>query len=221
MLWLIVTHTFKRNELKLAEWSKWTCITLWSCFCRVLTSNWKVSTGSSPQSFIIFIKKIQNFVIILYIEDIETNLPIGKRVLYEILKRLFQKFVSTFNLCVCFYLLHFVSLFNELCRGFLSHIHLRIMDQGWQTGPNESVLHFEVVFVIFWQQIGKLVERVLYTFSLILLSYKKFRPKFVHWRHWNKPSIWGAYLVCIYMNIWKDCWQNSVWVFHLCVCVDL
>ena len=75
----------------------------------MLTSNWKVSTGCSPQSFITFIQTTQNFVIILYIEDIETNLPIGKltlRVLYEILKRLFQKFVSTFNLCVCFYLLH-------------------------------------------------------------------------------------------------------------------
>ena len=44
-------------------------------FCRVLTSNWKVSTGRSPQSFITFIQTTQNFVIILYIEDIETNLP--------------------------------------------------------------------------------------------------------------------------------------------------
>ena len=75
----------------------------------MLTSNWKVSTGCSPQSFITFIQTTQNFVIILYIEHIETNLPIGKhtlRVWYEILKRLFQKFVSTFNLCVCFHLLH-------------------------------------------------------------------------------------------------------------------
>ena len=95
----------------------------------MLTSNWKVSTGCSPQSFITFIQTTQNFVIILYIEHIETNLPIGKhtlRVLYEILKRLFQKFVSTFNLCVCFYLLHFVSLFNNLCCGALSRKHLRV-----------------------------------------------------------------------------------------------
>ena len=48
------------------------------------------------------------------------------------------------------------------------------MDQGWQTGPNASALHFEVVFVILWQQIGKLVLLVLYTFSLILLNYKNF-----------------------------------------------
>ena len=121
-MWLTVTHTFKRSEPRLAEWSKWICTTLRSCFCRVLTSNWKVSTGRFSQSFITFIQTTQNFVIILYIEDIETNLPIGKhtlRVLYEILKRLFQKFVLTFNLCVCFYLLHFVSLFNNLCCGSL------------------------------------------------------------------------------------------------------
>ena len=150
-MWLIVTHTFKRNEPRSAEWSKWICITLRSCFCTVLTSNWKVSTGRSPQSFITFIQTTQNFVIILYIEDIETNLSIGKhtlRVLYEILKRLFQKFVSTFNLCVCFYLLHFVSLFNNLCCGSLSRIHLRVTDQTQQSGPNEFALHFEVLFVV-------------------------------------------------------------------------
>ena len=117
----------------------------------MLTSNWKVSTGRSPQSFITFIQTTQNFVIILYIEDIETNLPIGKhtlRVLYEILKRLLQKFVSTFNLCVCYYLLHFVLLFNNLCCGSLSHKHLRVTNQTQQTGPNEFALHFEVLFVV-------------------------------------------------------------------------
>ena len=43
--------------------------------------------------------------------------------------------------------------FNDLrCRtqrcGLLSQIQLRLMNQSWQTGPNESVLHFEVVFVV-------------------------------------------------------------------------
>ena len=117
----------------------------------MLTSNWKVSTGRSPQSFITFIQTTQNSVIILYIEDIETNLPIGKhtlRVLYEILKRLFQKFVSTFNLCVCFYLLHFVSLLTIYAVAHLSRIHLRVTDQTQQTGPNEFASHFEVVFVV-------------------------------------------------------------------------
>ena len=97
-------------------------LSLEGCFFTLLTSNWEVNSGCSLYSFIrcILIKK--NFVFSSYIEDIETNLPIGKhnlRVLYEILKRLFQKFVSTFNLCVCLYLLHFVSLFNNLCCGSL------------------------------------------------------------------------------------------------------
>ena len=70
------------------------------------------------------------------------------RVLYEILKRLFQKFLSTFILCVCLDLLHFVSLFNNLCCGSLSHKHLRVTDQTQQTGPNEFALDFEVLFVV-------------------------------------------------------------------------
>ena len=32
--------------------------------------------------------------------------------------------------------------------GLLSRIHLRLTDQTWQTGPNESVLHFQIVFVV-------------------------------------------------------------------------
>ena len=36
--------------------------------------------------------------------------------------------------------------FNELCCGLLSYIHLWVIDQSWQTGPNESALHFKVVF---------------------------------------------------------------------------
>ena len=70
------------------------------------------------------------------------------RVFNEILKRLFQKFLSTSNLCVCFYLLYFVSLFNNLCCGSLSHKHLRVTDQTQQTGPNEFALDFEVLFVV-------------------------------------------------------------------------
>ena len=38
--------------------------------------------------------------------------------------------------------------FRDLCCCFLSHIHLRVTDQSWQTGPNESALHFKVVFVV-------------------------------------------------------------------------
>ena len=47
-------------------------------FFTLLTSNWEVNSGCSLYSFIscILIKKI--FVFSSYIEDIETNLPIGK-----------------------------------------------------------------------------------------------------------------------------------------------
>ena len=52
--------------------------------------------------------------------------------------------------------------FNDLCCrtkrcGLLSRIHLWVTDQSWHTGPNDSVLHFELVFVVCSHQIGKLV----------------------------------------------------------------
>ena len=52
--------------------------------------------------------------------------------------------------------------FNDLCCrtkrcGLLSRIHLWVTDQSWHTGPNDSVLHFELVFVYCSYQIGKLV----------------------------------------------------------------
>ena len=150
-MWLIVTHTFKRNEPGWQSGPSESVLHFEVVFVEWLTSNWKVSTGRSPQSFITFLQTTQNFVIILYIEDIETNLPIGKhtlRVLYEILKRLFQRFVSTFNLCVCFYLLHFVSLFNNLCCGSLVTHTFKGNGPTQQTGPNEFASHFEVVFVV-------------------------------------------------------------------------
>ena len=47
--------------------------------------------------------------------------------------------------------------FNELWCGLLSCMHLWVTDQSWRTGPNESALHFEVVFVVCWHQIRKLL----------------------------------------------------------------
>ena len=38
-LWFTVTHTFMDNRRKLADWSKWICITLWGCFRGLLTTN--------------------------------------------------------------------------------------------------------------------------------------------------------------------------------------
>ena len=69
-----VTHTFNYNGPKLADWSKWICITLQSWFCRLLTSNWKVSAGRSENSFINFAQITQRLVISSYIGDIEVNL---------------------------------------------------------------------------------------------------------------------------------------------------
>ena len=37
---------------------------------------------------------------------------------------------------------------NNLCCGLLSRIQLRVIDQSWYTGPNESVVHFQVVCVV-------------------------------------------------------------------------
>ena len=53
-LWLIVTHPFKINEPKLADWSKWICITFWICFCSLLTSNCDPNAGGFHYSFINF-----------------------------------------------------------------------------------------------------------------------------------------------------------------------
>ena len=41
------------------------------------------------------------------------------------------------------------------------HARLEITDQSWHTGPNDLVLHFEVVFVVCYNQIWKLVKIVL------------------------------------------------------------
>ena len=38
--------------------------------------------------------------------------------------------------------------FNDLCCCLLSRIHLSLMDQSWQTGSSEPVLHLKVVFAV-------------------------------------------------------------------------
>ena len=90
------TH-LKGNGPTLTNWSKWICITLWWCFCKLLTSNWEVSTSRLPYHFINF---------------------------------------TQFTQCFC--------------------------------------------------------------------------HKFVDWWDWNKSSNWNAYLACIYMTFWRDCWQRFV-----------
>ena len=58
-LWLTVTHTYKGNRPRLADWSKSTGITLPSCFCSLLTSNWEVSIDHFPDHFTNFAQTTQ------------------------------------------------------------------------------------------------------------------------------------------------------------------
>ena len=51
-------------------------------------------------------------------------------------------------------------------------------EQSWQNCSNESVLYFEVVFVQCWHQIGKFVQIVTQTVSLICSNYTNLRHKF-------------------------------------------
>ena len=45
-------------------------------------------------------------------------------------------------MCLCRFVALRVTL-NRLCCGLLSRIQLRVIDQSWHTGRNESVLHFQ------------------------------------------------------------------------------
>ena len=158
----------------MADWSNSICITLWSCFCSLLTSNWEVSTGRLPYSLTDFIQTTQKFVISSYIGHIKTNLPIGKHTL-RVFARNFEEIVGK-----CFFDASFMCLsrfvafrftFNDLCCWtqrccLLSRIHLRVTKQSWQTSPNEAAVHFKVVFVVCWHPIGKLVQ-VVYNCSFI------------------------------------------------------
>ena len=56
------------------------CYTL-KLFCSLLTSNLEVSTGGLHYGFVDFTQVTQKFVISSYIDDIKTNLPIGKHTL--------------------------------------------------------------------------------------------------------------------------------------------
>ena len=109
---------------------------------------------------------------------------------------------------------------NQLWCGLLSCIHLWVTDQRWQTGPNESALYFEVFFVFCWHQIGKLVQVVFYTLWFFCSKFTKIRHRFLYWIHWNKFSNWKAYLACVYMIFWRDCWQKFVSMLHLWVFLD-
>ena len=141
----------------------------------MLTSKWEVSTGCLIYNFIVFTQVTQKFVINSYNGDIETNLSNGKHTLRvfawyfeEIVgKSLFQCFINVFVFICCISCFFYVLCgWTQRC-GLLSRIHLRVTDPSWQTDLNESVLLFEIVFVVCWNQNKKLVQVVTCIFSVI------------------------------------------------------
>ena len=175
-LWFTITLTIKGNAPKLADWAKWICITFGNCFCSLLTSNWEVNTGRSLNSFLYFLKlhKNSSYVCILKIlKHIFGLESIPCVYLRDILNRLLAKLSLHASFVCLFPFVVFCIFFNNLCCwlqrwGLLSRMHLKVTDQTWHTGPNESVLHLQVVFVVSWHQIGKLVQVISWTVSIIL-----------------------------------------------------
>ena len=80
--------------------------------------------------------------------------------LHDILKRLSAKicFDASF-MCLGRFVAFRVTLTTYAVA--YCHARLEITDQSWHTGPNESVLRFEVVLVVCYNQIWKLVKIVL------------------------------------------------------------
>ena len=83
--------------------------------------------------------------------------------LHDILKKVVAKVCFDASFMCLSRFLAFRLNFNELCCwrqgcGLLSRMQSKLTDQIWQTGTNESVLHFEVGFVVCWHQIGNLVQ---------------------------------------------------------------
>ena len=113
-LWLTVTHTFLVIEPTLANWSKRFDIAFRSYFCSLLTSDWGVSTGRFLYSFKSFSQITQKLVISSYVEEMETNLPVGKHTLRGFTcyfraivgKSLFRCFIYVF-VSICCILCHF------------------------------------------------------------------------------------------------------------------
>ena len=163
------------------DWSKWICITHWSCFCSLLTSNLEASTSRHITVSLVLLKfhKTLSYIRVLMrlkqIFKLE-NIPFVH--LHDILKRLLGKiFFDVSFMCLSRFVAIYVtsnnlSFWTSRC-GLLSCKHLRLTNQNWQTGPNEIVLHFKVGFVVCWHQIRKLVPVVYITLSSILLNLHK------------------------------------------------
>ena len=73
--------------------------------------------------------------------------------LQKILKRLLAKLCLDASFLCLHQFVAFHVTFNDLCCssqpcGLLSWIHLWVTNQSLQTGQNDSVIHFEVAFVV-------------------------------------------------------------------------
>ena len=113
-LWFTVTHTFQGNETEFADRSKWICITLQSCFCRLLAWNWEVSTGRFFNSFFVFSQVAQHLVISSYIKILNKIFLFGKTAL-RVFTWYFEEIVGK-NLFACFIYV-FDSIRCSLCHS--------------------------------------------------------------------------------------------------------
>ena len=127
--------------------------------------------------------------------------------------------------------------FNDLCCrtqlcGLLSRIHLRTTNQSWHTRPNESVLHFQDVFVVSWHQNWKLVWVIFWTVSLFFSKYTNFyiisyiqsiEPNRPIGKHTLRVFTWyfeqingkNLYRCFIYVFISVSCILSHFWWFML------
>ena len=178
VLWFNVTHTFNGNGPKLEDWSKWICITHWSCFCGFLTSNLEASTSRHITVSLVLLKfhKTLSYIrVLMTLKQIFKLENIPFVYLHDILKRLLGKIFFDASFMCLSRLVAIDVTSNNLgswtshC-GLLSRKHLRLTDQNWQTGPNELVLHFKVGFVVCWHQSRKFVPVVYITLSSNLLK---------------------------------------------------
>ena len=66
--------------------------------------------------------------------------------LHDILMRLLAKLrLDASFMCLCRFVAFRVTL-NDFCCGLFSRLHLRVTNQSWQTGPNESAFPFRSCF---------------------------------------------------------------------------
>ena len=121
-------------------------------------------------------------------------------VLHDILKRLLAKMCNSWFAAIPVFIKDLCG-WMQRCAS-LSCMQLRLTDDSWQTSPNESVLHFEIVVVGCWHQTEKLVQVVYITFSLFLLKLINF-------------IVISSYIDDIETNLANGKHTFSVFIWHL------